>query len=85
MSRIESGAMKPLRRWTSIEEIATGVAIKMRKQLQNHDLELDFPEDIPLVPTDYVMIERVITNLISNSVKVCPCKYNHPHRCPEEG
>ena len=72
MSRIESKAMKPQKRWNSIEEIVTGVAIKMRKQLQNHNLELDFPEDLPLVPTDYVMIERVITNLISNSVKYAP-------------
>jgi len=72
MSRIESGALNPQRRWNSISEIAMGVVIKMRKQLQNHLLETDFPADLALVPTDYVMISQVFTNLISNSIKYAP-------------
>lgn len=72
MSRIESGALNPQKKWNSIAEIAMGVVTKMRKQLQDHQLEIDFPGDLPLVPTDYVMIEQVFTNLISNSVKYAP-------------
>jgi len=72
MSRIESGALNPQKRWNSISEIAMGVVTKMRKQLQEHHLEIDFPQDLPLVPTDYVMISQVFTNLISNSVKYAP-------------
>jgi two-component system sensor histidine kinase KdpD len=72
MSRIESGAMKPLKKWNAIGEIVTGVVTKMHKQLLDHPLEIDFPQDLPLVPTDYVMIEQVFTNLISNSVKYAP-------------
>jgi len=72
MSRIESGALKPLERWNSIAEIAMGVAAKMRVQLQGHTLEFDIPKDLPLVPTDYVLMEQVFTNLISNSVKYAP-------------
>lgn len=72
MSRIESGALKPMERWNSIAEIAKGVAARMRTQLQDHHLEFDFPADLPLVPTDYVMMEQVFTNLISNSVKYAP-------------
>ena len=30
------------------------------------------PDDLPLVPTDYVMIEQVFTNLLSNSAKYAP-------------
>jgi len=30
---------------------------------------IDLPADLPLVPTDYVMMEQVFTNLISNSIK----------------
>jgi len=70
MSRIESGALYPQKRWNSISEIAMGVVNKMRKQLQDHHLEIDFPQDLPLV--DYVMISQVFTNLISNSVKYAP-------------
>ena len=72
MSRIESGALKPQKRWNAIDEIAMGVVTKMRKQLQTHQLEIDLPPDLPLVPTDYIMIEQVFTNLISNSVKYAP-------------
>lgn len=72
MSRIESGALTPKKRWNSIEEIAMGVAAKMRKPLQDHHLEVNFPADLPLVPTDFVLIEQVFTNLISNSIKYAP-------------
>lgn len=72
MSRIESGALNPQMRWNSIREIAMGVVTKMRKQLQDHSLEINFAPDLPLVPTDYVMIGQVFTNLISNSIKYAP-------------
>jgi two-component system sensor histidine kinase KdpD len=61
-----------MERWNSIVEIATGVAAKMRIQLQDHDLQFEFPPDLPLVPTDYVMMEQVFTNLLSNSIKYAP-------------
>jgi two-component system, OmpR family, sensor histidine kinase KdpD len=72
MSRIESGALKPQKRWSAIGEIAMGVITKMRGQLQGHHLINNFPDQLPLVPTDYVMIGQVFTNLLSNSVKYAP-------------
>lgn len=72
MSRIESGAMQPQKRWNSIGEIAMGVITKMRAQLQDHRLAVNFPDELPLVPTDYVMIGQVFTNLLSNSAKYAP-------------
>ncbi len=69
MSRIESGALKPHRNWNAFGEIVWGVAGKMRTQLQEHQLAIDLPADLPLVPTDYVMMEQVFTNLLSNSIK----------------
>ena len=72
MSRIESDSLQPLLRWNSIEEIFMGVAAKMRKQLLGHPLEVVIREPLPLVPTDYVMMEQVFTNLLSNSIKYAP-------------
>ncbi|MCX6055669.1 MAG: DUF4118 domain-containing protein [Chloroflexi bacterium] len=72
MSRIEAGALKPQKNWNSIEEIIRAVAVKMRSQLQNHRIEFDFPDNIPLVATDYVMMGQVFTNLFSNSIKYAP-------------
>ena len=50
MSRIEAGALSPQKDWNAIDEIAIGVAAKMRKQLLNHHLEMIFSEDLPLIP-----------------------------------
>lgn len=72
MTRIESGALKPLRRWNSIAEIARGVIARMQKQLKPFQVEALFPDDLPLVPTDYVLLEQVFANLLSNSIKYSP-------------
>lgn len=72
MSRIEAGALLPKIQWNSLTEIISGVISKTHSQTRNHELKLDLPEALPLVPTDYVMMEQVFTNLISNSVKYAP-------------
>ncbi|HEX8990805.1 MAG TPA: ATP-binding protein [Anaerolineales bacterium] len=72
MSRIESGALKPDRQWNVLPEIVGSVAARMRRDLESHKLEIHIPEDLPLVPVDFVQIEQVFTNLISNSVKYAP-------------
>jgi two-component system sensor histidine kinase KdpD len=72
MSRIESGALKPNLAWNSIAEIVRGVATKMRKQLHDHSLVIQLDETLPLIPTDYIMMEQVFSNLLSNSIKYAP-------------
>jgi two-component system sensor histidine kinase KdpD len=72
MSRIEAGALNPQLRWNSLAEIAMGAAAKLKKRVQTFQLKLEFAEDFPLVPTDYVLIEQVFTNLISNGAKYGP-------------
>ena len=72
MSRIEAGALQPKQQWNSIVEIIKSVATKMRGQLQFHKLEFEIAGDIPLVPTDFVMMGQVFTNLFSNSIKYAP-------------
>jgi len=72
MSRIEAGALRPSRQWNLLQEIVSGVVERMRPVTAQHRLELDLPEDLPLVPVDYVQIEQVFTNLISNCLKYAP-------------
>ena len=35
-------------------------------------MKVDVPESLPLVPVDYVQMEQVFTNLVSNSLKYAP-------------
>jgi two-component system sensor histidine kinase KdpD len=72
MSRIESGALKPEREWNILPEILGTVLVRMRHLVEKHQIEVDIPESLPLVPVDYVQIEQVFTNLVSNSVKYAP-------------
>ena len=72
MSRIEAGALRPSRQWNLLQEIVGGVVERMRPLTGQHRLELDIPEELPLVPVDYVQIEQVFTNLVSNCLKYAP-------------
>jgi two-component system sensor histidine kinase KdpD len=74
MSRIESGALKPARDWNMLSEIVGSVLARMRHVADGHRIQVDLPETLPLVPVDYVQIEQVFTNLISNGLK-----YGPPH------
>ena len=72
MSRIESGALKPKRQWNILSEIVGSVLVRMKHLAEEHELDIDVPETLPLVPVDYVQMEQVFTNLLSNSLKYAP-------------
>ncbi|RPI32805.1 MAG: DUF4118 domain-containing protein [Chloroflexota bacterium] len=72
MSRIESGAMKPNRQWNFLPEIVDVVIGRMHRTLGNTPLRVEIPDELPLVPVDYMQMEQVFTNLISNSFKYAP-------------
>lgn len=72
MSRIESGALKPKREWNILSEIVGSVLSRMKRLAEAHQVEVDVPESLPLVPVDYVQMEQVFTNLVSNSLKYAP-------------
>ena len=72
MSRIESGALKPKREWNILPEIIGSVLARMKHLTLEHKILIDVPETLPLIPVDYVQMEQVFTNLISNSLKYAP-------------
>jgi two-component system sensor histidine kinase KdpD len=74
MSRIEAGALKPQRKWNLLVEIVSGAVNRLRRDraVQQHKIEVDIPDDLPLVPVDDIQMEQVFTNLVSNSLKYSP-------------
>jgi len=72
MSRIESGALKPKREWNILSEIVGSVLARMKHLAEEHRIEVEIPENLPLVSVDYVQMEQVFTNLLSNSLKYAP-------------
>ncbi len=72
MTRIEAGALKPKQQWNILSEIVEDVADRLHRQLEDFSLQIEIPEDLPLVPVDYSQMEQVFTNLLRNSVKYAP-------------
>jgi two-component system sensor histidine kinase KdpD len=72
MSRIEAGALNPVCQWNQLSEILESALQRLHRTAQDYQIEIDFPEDLPLVPVDFMQIERVFVNLISNSAKYAP-------------
>ncbi|MGH2523874.1 MAG: ATP-binding protein, partial [Anaerolineales bacterium] len=72
MSRIETGALQPERKWNILAEIVNGAIARMRGATQSHRVVNEVSEDLPLAPVDYVQIEQVFINLIGNSLKYAP-------------
>lgn len=72
MSRIEAGVLKPQKKPNMLAEIVGAVLARMRSQMQNHHLEVDVRDDLPLVNVDFVQMEQVFTNLLTNSLKYSP-------------
>jgi two-component system, OmpR family, sensor histidine kinase KdpD len=72
MSRIESGVLQPKRSWNVLSEIVAGVLHRMQSITKRHTMQVDISEDLPLVYVDYLQLEQVFTNLISNSIKFSP-------------
>jgi two-component system sensor histidine kinase KdpD len=44
----------------------------MRKAAGTHQVSVEVSDDLPLVAVDFVMIEQVFANLLSNSIKYSP-------------
>jgi two-component system sensor histidine kinase KdpD len=72
MSRIEAGSLAPKRRSNSLAEIVTTALARMRRSLKSHQVVALVSEDLPSVQVDYMQIEQVVANLLSNSVKYSP-------------
>jgi two-component system, OmpR family, sensor histidine kinase KdpD len=72
MSRIEAGALKPQKKPDVLAEIVGAVTGRMRPQIQSHHISVDISDDLPLVNVDYVQMQQVFTNLMTNSLKYSP-------------
>jgi two-component system sensor histidine kinase KdpD len=72
LSRIEGGALRPQMDWYDIGELIADVRSRLISRVEQHPLEVQLEDDLPILPFDYVEIAQVLTNLIENSIKYTP-------------
>jgi two-component system sensor histidine kinase KdpD len=74
MTRIEAGAIQVRREYSDVLDVI-GTALEMIKDpLGDHPVKVDVPDDLPLVPIDFVLIERVLVNVLDNAIKYSPAQ-----------
>ncbi len=72
MARLQSGEVHLRKDWQSIEEVVGGAIRSLQPILKGRAIEVQLPDDLPLIEIDAVLIERVFANLLENATKYTP-------------
>jgi two-component system sensor histidine kinase KdpD len=72
MTRIESGAIKLHLEPGDIQDVVGTALEQLGKRIANRKVQVDVPEDFPLVPIDFTLIVQVLVNVLENAVKYSP-------------
>jgi two-component system sensor histidine kinase KdpD len=69
MTRLEAGAVRATKEWQPLEDVVGAALGRMSAALDGRPVRVRLPADLPLVPLDPVLIERVLVNLLENVSK----------------
>ncbi len=71
-SRIEAGTLKPRVRPSDLRELVSAVIGRLQPILAGRQVDLEIPDDLPLVACDYAQIDQVVSNLLENAAHYTP-------------
>jgi two-component system sensor histidine kinase KdpD len=72
MTRLEAGAMRVKRDACDLQDLIGSSLEEVGSRLADRSVMLDVPDDLPSVSMDFVLIERVLVNVIDNGLKYSP-------------
>jgi two-component system sensor histidine kinase KdpD len=72
MTRIESGAIKLHLEPGDIQDIVGTALEQLGKRVASHPVQVNIPDDYPLIPMDFTLIVQVLVNVLENAVKYSP-------------
>jgi two-component system sensor histidine kinase KdpD len=72
MTRLESGAMRIKKEACDIQDLVGSTLEELGGRLGKRTIRIDIPPELPLVPLDFVLVERVLVNVIDNALKYSP-------------
>ena len=69
MSQIEAGTLIPHKEWHLMEDLVEGALRRTEQTLNNREIDIHIPENVPPVFVDAVQMQQVLINLLDNAVK----------------
>jgi two-component system sensor histidine kinase KdpD len=72
MTRLEAGAMQVVRLPGDVQDVIGTALENLTGRLDERQILVDVPGNLPLIPMDFVLIVQVLSNLIDNSLKYSP-------------
>jgi two-component system sensor histidine kinase KdpD len=72
MTRLESGMIRPRPDWCDIRDLVNGATRKSARELQDHVIVSDVPNDLPLIRADSGLLEQALVNLLINAALYTP-------------
>jgi two-component system, OmpR family, sensor histidine kinase KdpD len=72
MTRLEAGALRIAREPVDLQDLIGVALAQMEEVKRDHPIVVDMPENLPLVPLDFVLVLQVLVNLLDNAVKYSP-------------
>jgi len=72
ISRLESGHISARLDWYDINDLVNKAADDLKEELKPFTLKIEVQDDMPLVKTDFGLIEQVLYNLLINSTQYAP-------------
>ena len=72
MTRLESGAMRFKKEACDIQDVIGSALEELGSRLGKRPINIEIPPDLPLIQLDFVLIERVLVNVIDNALKYSP-------------
>jgi two-component system sensor histidine kinase KdpD len=69
MTRLEAGAFRVAHELCDVQDVIGAALEQLGDRLGDRRIETDVPADLPLAPMDFVLITRVLVNLLDNALK----------------
>jgi two-component system sensor histidine kinase KdpD len=69
MTRLEAGTVHLLREPCEVGDVIGAAVEQLSGYLKGRQVQISVPQDLPLVPMDFVLVQQVLVNLLDNATK----------------
>lgn len=71
-TRMESGALRISRKPCELRDVLGASLEQLKEKIQNRNIKMDLPKDLPEIPMDFSFMMKVFVNVIDNALKYSP-------------